>query len=171
MISSFDGKTPRIAADAYVAPGAVIIGDVSIGRQASIWFSTVLRGDINSVSIGDETNIQDGCILHVTGSLPVTVGARVTVGHGAILHACTIGDDCLIGMGAIVLDGAVVESGSMVGAGALVPPGKRVNAGSLVIGSPSWHSRNLSPEDKVRIQESWQNYVEYARRFAREIKS
>ena len=123
MIQTFEGKTPKIDEYAYVAPGVVIIGDVSVGAEASIWFQSVLRGDINSISIGEKTNIQDGCLLHVTKRHPLKIGARVTAGHGAILHGCEIGDDCLIAMGAIVLDGAVVEPGALVGAGARIPPG------------------------------------------------
>ncbi|MBX9686933.1 MAG: gamma carbonic anhydrase family protein [Candidatus Obscuribacterales bacterium] len=171
MIASFEGKKPEIAEGAYIAPGVVMIGEVRIAAEASIWFQSVLRGDINSIEIGEKTNIQDGCLLHVTKRHALKVGARVTVGHGAILHACEIGDDCLIAMGAIVLDGAVVEAGSMVGAGALVPPGMRVKAGSLVLGSPAKFIRELNTEDQARIQAGWQNYIDYSRRFAAEIKS
>lgn len=171
MIATFEGKTPKIAANAYTAPGVVMIGDVTIGAEASIWFQTVLRGDINSISIGEQSNIQDGCLLHVTRRHELKVGARVTVGHGAILHACDIGDDCLIAMGAIVLDGAVVEAGCMVGAGALVPPGMVVKAGSLVLGSPAKFVRQLNADDTARIQQGWQNYIDYAKRFQSEIKS
>jgi gamma-carbonic anhydrase len=171
MIATFEGKTPRVSASAYTAPGSVIVGDVTIEDDASIWFQTVLRGDINSITIGEKSNIQDGCILHVTHELPVVVGARVTVGHGAILHACQVGDDCLLAMGAIILDGAVVESGCMVGAGCLVPPGARVKSGSLVLGSPAKVVRQLKADDMARIEQGWQNYIGYAGRFRQEIKS
>src|SRR5438309_1270589 len=113
MITPFEGKTPIISENAYLAPGVVIIGEVSIEHEASIWFNCVLRGDINSIKIAEQTNIQDGCLLHVTKRNALVVGARVTVGHGAILHACEIGDDSLIAMGAIVLDGAVIEPGCL----------------------------------------------------------
>ncbi len=171
MIATFEGKTPKIAPNAYIAPGVVIIGAVEISPESSIWFQTVIRADINSISIGEKTNIQDGCMLHVSKRHALKIGNRVTVGHGAILHACDIGDDCLIAMGAIVLDGAVVEPGSMVGAGALVPPGMTVKAGSLVLGSPAKFVRQLHADDASRIQQGWQNYIEYAQRFAAEIKS
>jgi carbonic anhydrase/acetyltransferase-like protein (isoleucine patch superfamily) len=171
MIFSFEGKTPALAEDAYVAPGAVIIGDVKIGKQSSVWFQTVLRGDINSITIGEQSNIQDGCLLHVTHSLAVSVGNRVTVGHGVILHGCSIGDDCLIAMGAIILDGAVVEAGSIVGAGSLVPPGAVVKAGGLVLGSPARTVRQLAASDRENIASGWRHYIEYAGRFQQEIKS
>lgn len=169
MITSFEGKKPKISEKAYVAPGVVIIGEVEIGAEASIWFNSVLRADINAIQIGEKTNIQDGCMLHVTKRHALTVGARVTVGHGAILHACSIGDDCLIAMGAIVLDGAVVESDCLVGAGAVVPPGMIVKSGSLVLGSPAKVVRQLTADDKERIHKGWENYIDYSRRFKGEI--
>lgn len=171
MNATFEGKTPKIAESAYIAPGVVIIGEVSIAQEASIWFQSVLRADINSISIGESTNIQDGCLLHVTKRNPLKVGARVTVGHGAILHACDIGDDCLIAMGAIVLDGAVVEAGCLVGAGTVVPPGMIVKAGNLVLGSPAKVIRQLTPADQDRIKQGWENYIDYSARFKAEIKS
>ena len=171
MISAFEGKSPSIAKSAYVAPGVTVIGEVSIAEQASIWFQSVLRGDINSISIGKGTNIQDGCLLHVTRKNALLVGERVTVGHGAIIHACEIGNDCLIAMGAIVLDGAVVEDGCLIGAGALIPPGMVVKAGSLMLGSPAKFVRELNAEDRERIRHGAENYIEYAARFAAEIKS
>lgn len=171
MIKSFEGKEPKIAESAYVAPQTVVIGEVSIGAEASVWFQSVIRADINSISIGEKTNIQDACVLHVTHKHPLTIGARVTVGHGAILHGCQIGDDCLIAMGAIVLDGAVVENGAMVGAGALVPPGMLVKAGSLVLGSPAKFVRELKADDQERIKQGWQNYIDYSKRFKAEIKN
>ncbi len=170
MISPFEGKEPKISKSAYIAPGVVIIGDATISNDASVWFQSVVRADINAISIGEKSNIQDGCLLHVTKKHKLTVGERVTVGHGVILHACDIGDDCLIAMGAIVLDGAVVESGCIVGAGALVPPGMVVKSGSLVLGSPAKVIRHLSDDDKERISHGWQNYVDYANRFRAEIK-
>lgn len=165
MIASFEGKTPQIPENAYLAPGSAVIGDVRLGEKVSVWFQSVLRGDINYIEIGAETNIQDGCLLHVTQVHPLHVGARVTVGHGVILHGCNIGDDCLIAMGAIVLDGAVVETGCLVGAGALIPPGMLVPQGSLVLGSPAKVVREVRPEDKERIAKGWQNYIDYAARF------
>jgi carbonic anhydrase/acetyltransferase-like protein (isoleucine patch superfamily) len=169
MIATFEGKTPKIAKNAYIAPGVVMIGEVSIGAEASVWFQSVLRGDINSITIGEKTNLQDGCMCHVTKRHPLIVGARVTVGHGAILHACTIGDDTLIAMGAIVLDGAVVERGCLIGAGTVVPPGMVVKEGSLMLGSPAKFIRHLSSEDSLRIEQGWQNYIDYAKRFRAEL--
>ena len=165
MISSFEGKSPSISKSAYIAPGTIIVGDVSLGDQVSIWFQTVIRGDINKIEIGAQTNIQDGCLLHVTQTHPLIVGSRVTVGHGVILHGCNVADDSLIAMGAIILDGAVVERGCLVGAGALVPPGMVIPEDSLVLGSPARVVRTVRPEDKERIQKGWQNYVEYSNRF------
>ena len=165
MIASFEGKTPTIPENAYIAPGSVVVGDVRLGEKVSLWFQSVVRADINYIEIGAETNIQDGCLLHVTQAHPLVVGARVTVGHGVILHGCNIGDDCLIAMGAIILDGAVVESGCLIGAGALVPPGMVVPQGSLVLGAPAKVVRAVRPEDKERISKGWQNYIDYSNRF------
>lgn len=170
MISPFEGKTPNISDSSYIAPGVVIIGDVTIEDEASIWFQSVIRGDINSIKIGKQTNIQDGCLLHVTKRNTLTVGSRVTVGHGAILHGCDIGEDCLVAMGAIVLDGAIVEAGCLVGAGAVVPPGMLVKSGSLVLGSPAKVIRQLTPDDKERISHAWMNYIDYAARFKAEVR-
>ncbi len=165
MIASFEGKTPQIPESAYLAPGSTVIGDVRLGERVSLWFQSVVRADINYIEIGAETNIQDGCLLHVTQVHPLIVGDRVTVGHGVILHGCNIGDDCLIAMGSIILDGAVVESGCLVGAGALIPLGMVVPQGSLVLGSPGKVIREVRPEDKERISKGWQNYIDYSVRF------
>src|SRR5512139_2804920 len=117
----YDGKAPRVAASAFLAPGSVVVGDVEIGEGSSVWFGTVVRGDVNHVRIGARTNLQDLTVVHVTsGAHPTVIGDDVTVGHRAVLHGCTVRDRCLVGIGAIVLDGAVVESESMIGAGALV---------------------------------------------------
>lgn len=165
MTFSFEGKRPKIAESSYIAPGVVIIGDVTLLDESSIWFHSVIRADINRIEIGEQTNIQDGCLLHVTLAHPLIVGKRVTVGHGVILHGCTIGDDCLIAMGSIVLDGAIVEPGCLIGAGALVPPGMVVPESSLVLGSPAKVIRTIRPEDRDRIQKGWQNYVDYSARY------
>ncbi len=171
MILSFAGKSPRIAPDAYIAPGVVLIGDLEIESSASVWFQSVLRADINSIYVGEASNIQDACLLHVTRRHECRVGKRVTVGHGAILHGCSIGDDCLIAMGAIVLDGAVIENNCLIGAGTLVPPNMKVKSGSLLLGSPAKVVRELNDEDLERIKQGWQNYVDYAKQFDSEIKS
>ena len=166
MIRAFEGKTPNIAKSAYVATNVTLIGDVNIGDDASIWFQSVLRADINSISIGAKTNIQDGCMLHITKKHPLVVGERVTVGHGAILHGCTIASDCLIAMGTIILDGAVIEERCIIGAGTVVPPGMTIKSGSLALGSPAKVIRELTRDDIERIDQGWRNYIDYARRFA-----
>lgn len=171
MISAFKGRAPRISQSAFVAPDATVIGRVELADESSLWFQTVVRGDINEIRIGTQTNIQDGSLLHVTRRHPVIIGNRVTVGHGVIIHGCDIGDDCLIAMGAIVLDGAVIDPGCIVGAGALIPPDMRVPAGSLVLGSPGKVVRQLTEQDLRRIESGWRNYVEYRREYMEEFKS
>jgi len=170
-IRSFAGVTPTIAENAYIDEAAVVIGDVTIGTDASIWPMVVARGDVQSIAIGDRTNIQDGAILHVTsdnpftlGGVALTIGNDVTVGHGAILHACTIGDFCLIGMGATVLDGANVPDKIMIGAGALVPPGKQLESGYLYVGSPVRQVRALRQAELDYLAFSSRHYVELKNR-------
>ena len=164
-IVSVVGKTPRIPASAFVADGAFVIGDVELGDEASVWFQAVLRGDINRIAIGDRTNIQDGCILHVTNEFSVRVGTDVTVGHRAIVHGCVIGDGSLIGMGAVVLDNVRIGDNSLVGAGAVVLENTVIPSGSLVAGVPARIIRNLTAEEIRRIHDSAAHYVEYARAF------
>ncbi|HEY9871139.1 MAG TPA: gamma carbonic anhydrase family protein [Candidatus Obscuribacterales bacterium] len=162
MLVSYAQKMPEVDASAFVAPTAVLIGRVTVGQRSSIWFNCVLRADINVIEIGTDTNIQDGCLLHVTSQYQCIIGDRVTVGHGAIVHGCRIESDCLIAMGAVVLDGAIVGSGSIVAAGAVVSPGSAIPAGSLVMGVPGKVVRGVSSEDRTRIERGWQNYVQYA---------
>ena len=159
------GILPRIHPSVFVADGAHIIGDVEIARDASIWFHCVLRGDINSIHIGERTNIQDGSILHVTGELPTYIGNDVTVGHRAIVHGCRIEDGSLIGMGAVVLDRALVGRQSLVAAGAVVREGFVVPDGTLVGGVPAKVLRALSDEEKHALLESAAHYVMYAGKF------
>ncbi|MGI6345481.1 MAG: gamma carbonic anhydrase family protein [Bacillota bacterium] len=142
---------PKINPDTFVANNATIIGDVEIGAGCSVWYGAVLRGDMAAIRIGEHSNVQDGCLLHVSKGFPLQLGDHVTVGHGAILHGCTIEDGVLIGMGAIVLDGAVVGQGSIIGAGALVPEGKVIPANSLVVGIPGKVIRQLTPEDAAGL--------------------
>lgn len=165
-LRSFNGVAPRVGEDVLIDPAAVVIGDVEIGNRASIWPGVVIRGDVNSITIGEETNIQDGSVLHVThrsDSNPegyaLRIGKGVTVGHKAVLHGCTIGDLCLIGIGAIIMDGAVIEDRVMVGAGALVPPGKRLESGYLYVGSPARMARALKPEEIAYLSYSKDGYV------------
>jgi len=143
----------------YVHESAVIIGNVTLGRDASVWPTAVLRGDNDSIVIGDETNVQDGTIVHVDPGVPVRVGNRVTIGHRAVIHGCTIEDDCLIGIGAIVLNGAVIGTGSMIGAGAVVPEGMIVPPGSLVLGVPGKVVRQVDDALRARIERGWRAYV------------
>jgi carbonic anhydrase/acetyltransferase-like protein (isoleucine patch superfamily) len=166
VILAYDGKSPRLAADAWVAPGAVVAGDVEIGEGSSIWFQTVVRGDVNHVRIGRRTNIQDHSMIHVTGGKhPTVVGDDVTVGHRVVLHGCTVRDRCLVGIGAIVLDGAVIEEESMVGAGSLVPPGMVVPTGKLVLGAPAKVKRDLTPEERAFFVKTAAHYAGYAARY------
>lgn len=169
VILPYADTAPRLAASAFVAPGAVVAGDVEIGERSSVWFGTVVRGDVNHVRIGARTNIQDQSVVHVTGGKhPTVIGDDVTVGHRAVLHGCRIEDRCLVGIGAIVLDGAVVGPDAMVGAGALVPPGMVVPPGKLVLGAPARVKRDLTPEELAYLRTSAANYAGYAERYRRE---
>jgi len=150
---------PRIDPTAYVAPQAVVLGDVRLAARSSVWPTAVLRGDINYIEIGEGSNIQDGSIVHLAEDLPVRVGRLVTVGHRAILHACTVEDECLIGMGATILDGAVIGRGSIVGAHALVTKGTQVPPGSLVMGTPAKVVRALTPAEIADIRTWADHYV------------
>jgi carbonic anhydrase/acetyltransferase-like protein (isoleucine patch superfamily) len=165
MILTINAYSPQIHSSAFVAANATVIGRVTIGQGASLWFQTVVRGDVNEIAIGANTNIQDGCLLHVTNEHKLIVGECVTVGHGAILHGCTIESTCLISMGAIVLDGAIIGSGSIVAAGAVVSPGSIVPANSLVMGIPGKVIRPVRAQDKALIESGWQNYLNYAKQY------
>lgn len=163
--AAYEGRTPRIAASAFLAEGSVVVGDVEIGEGSSIWFGTVVRGDVNSIRIGARTNVQDLSVVHVTSRThPTVIGDDVTVGHRAVLHGCTVKDRCLVGIGAIVLDGAVVGPDAMVGAGALVPPGMVVPPGTLVLGAPAKVRRELAPEELASLRASAASYAGYAAR-------
>jgi carbonic anhydrase/acetyltransferase-like protein (isoleucine patch superfamily) len=163
LILPFNNIRPRIAASAFIAPGAVIIGDVEIGERANIWFGCVLRGDITGISVGADTNIQDGTVVHVSTNKPATfIGANVTIGHMALIHACRLEDGAFVGMKSCVADGAVVESGAMVAAGAIVPPGKRIPAGELWAGNPARLLRPLREAEKRHNAELPARYVELA---------
>jgi carbonic anhydrase/acetyltransferase-like protein (isoleucine patch superfamily) len=166
VILAYDGKAPRIAPSAYLAPGSVVTGDVEIGEESSVWFQTVIRGDVNVVRIGARTNVQDHSVVHVTSKThPTLVGDDVTIGHRVVLHGCTVKDRCLVGIGAIVLDGAVVGPDAMIGAGALVPPGMVVPPGTLVLGAPAKVKRDLTPDEIAFFRTSAANYAGYAVRY------
>jgi carbonic anhydrase/acetyltransferase-like protein (isoleucine patch superfamily) len=154
-------KGPTLDPTAWIAPGAVVIGDVTLGARASVWYQAVLRGDTDPISVGDDSNLQDGVVVHVDEGQPARIGARVTVGHAAIVHGCTIEDECLIGMGAIVLNGARVGTGSIVAAGALVTEGMQVPPGSVVMGMPGKVRREATAEDRARIQRHADSYIMY----------
>lgn len=166
MIRSFENKVPQIADSTYVDETALVSGEVSIGEDSSVWPMSVLRGDVNSITIGARTNVQDNSVLHVThdgpytpGGVALVVGDEVTVGHRVILHACTVGNRCLIGMGAIVMDEAVLEDEVFIAAGALVPPGKRLRGGYLYRGSPAVEARPLTQKEREHLLYSAQHYV------------
>lgn len=160
MLEAFDGKRPQIAPDAFVHSSAVVIGEVIVGSQSSVWPNVTLRGDDGAIIIGEKTSIQDGTTIHCTeGWSKTVIGPRVTVGHNVILHGCTVGEDCLIGMGSIILDNAVIEPGAFIAAGTLVPPGKVVPAGMMVRGAPFSVVRPCSDKDSAQISFSWQEYV------------
>lgn len=147
----------------YIHPSAIVIGNVTLGRDTSVWPTAVLRGDIDAIVIGDETNVQDGVVIHVDYGVPVHVGHRVTIGHRAVIHGCTIEDDCLIGIGAIILNRAVIGTGSVIGAGAVVREDMHVPSGSLVLGVPGKIVRPVDEAMRERILRGAQTYVERAR--------
>lgn len=161
-----EGVSPRISPQAFIAPGAAVIGDVEIGADTGIWFGCVVRGDVNSIRIGERTNVQDGTVIHVTrGTGPTVIGSGVTIGHSVLLHACTLEDNCFVGMRATIMDGAVVESGGMLAAGGLLTPGKRIPKGQLWAGSPAKYFRDLTAEDMAFFPVSAENYVKHAREY------
>ena len=170
-IRSFEDYTPEIAESAFVDDSAVVTGNVVIGADSSVWPMCSISGDIQSIRIGERTNIQDGSILHVThdsefapGGNALSIGNDVTVGHNAVVHACTVEDLCLIGMGSVILDGAIVRKGAMVGAGSLVSPGKEIEGGYLWLGSPAKRVRELTEKEKAFLQYSSSHYVDLKNR-------
>lgn len=165
-IRAFNGITPKIGKTTYVDSSSVLVGDIEIGEDSSIWPLVAARGDVNYMRIGDRTNIQDGSVLHLTrqydanpDGFPLVIGDDVTVGHKCMLHGCTIGNRVLVGMGAIVMDGAVVEDDVFIGGGTLVPPGKRLESGYLYVGNPMKQARPLKEAELAFLKASAQNYV------------
>jgi carbonic anhydrase/acetyltransferase-like protein (isoleucine patch superfamily) len=154
QLEHFLRKQPRLGKGVYIARGACVLGDVTLGDFSSVWYNAVLRGDINRIVVGHHTNIQDNAVLHLADDFPCLVGSYVTVGHSAVVHACTVGDEVLVGMGAIILDGAVVGKQSIIGAGALVTQGSKIPAGSLVLGSPAKVVRALTRKERAGLK-SW----------------
>ncbi|MEM7489482.1 MAG: gamma carbonic anhydrase family protein [Pseudomonadota bacterium] len=165
MIYALDGTAPNVAADAWVAPDANVIGNVTLATEASVWFGATLRGDNEPIVIGAGTNVQEACIVHTDLGFPCTVGRDVTVGHRVTLHGCTIGDGALIGMGATVLNGAVIGAGCLIGAGALITEGKEIPAGSLVMGAPGKVVRVLDDGARAALLDSAAGYRANAARF------
>ena len=170
MIRTFEGSTPVIAPSTFIDEAAVVIGNVTIGEDSSVWPMVVIRGDVNTIAIGNRTSIQDGSVLHVNhddehnpGGDPLTIGSNVTVGHKVMLHGCTIEDRCLIGMSSTILDKAVVESNTIIGAGSLVSPGKVLEGGYLYVGTPARQVRKLTDDELA--------YLDYAADFYAQLKS
>jgi len=168
---SIDDIAPTLAEGAWAAPSADLIGDVRLGRRASVWFGAVIRADNTPIVIGEESNFQDGAIGHSDPGAPLTIGDRVTVGHQAILHGCTVADDCLIGMGAKILNGAVIGPECLVGAGALVTEGKIFEAGMLIVGTPARAIRALTDAEKAGLRFSAAHYAEKSARYAASLRS
>ncbi|VUD64190.1 Carnitine operon protein CaiE [Thalassocella blandensis] len=176
-IRPFNGLLPKLANAVFVDPAAVVIGDVSLADDVSVWPCAVIRGDMHKITIGARTSVQDNAVLHIThasdfnpGGWPLTIGEDVTIGHGACLHGCTIGNRVLIGIGATVLDGAVVEDEVVIGAGTLVPPGKRLEGGFLYVGAPAKQARPLKDSERKFFQYSAQNYVKLKNQYLQEAE-
>lgn len=166
IILPFNGIMPSIHPDAWVAPGATVIGDVHIGAESSVWFGCVIRGDVNHIRIGERTNIQDNTVIHVTRKTnPTIIGSGITIGHAAMLHGCTLEDDCFIGMKSCIMDGATVQSGAMVAACANITPGKIIESGQLWAGNPAKYFRDLKEEEAQFIGISARNYIEDAKTY------
>ena len=161
-ISSVSGRTPEISDSAWLAPNATVVGGVTIADHASVFYGAVLRADVETIHIGEGTNLQDNVTMHSDAGIPARLGARISVGHGAILHGCTVEDDCLIGMGATVLNGAVIGAGSLVAAGAVVLEGTIVPPGSLVAGVPGKVRRELTADEQAGIRSNAAHYLEIA---------
>ena len=155
-------RTPVLGQSVYLAAGAVVVGDVTLGDHSSVWYNAVLRGDINRIALGHHTNVQDNAVIHLAKTLPCLVGNYVTIGHGAIVHACTVGDEVLIGMGATVLDEAVIGAHCLIGANALVTQRTHIPAGSLVLGAPAKVVRPLTPEERAGLRASAEEYAHNA---------
>lgn len=164
IIKSLRGNTPDIHESCFIAENAVVVGEVSIGKECSIWFNTVIRGDVNFIQIGDKVNIQDGVVIHATYKVsPTIIGNNVSIGHNAIVHGCTVHDNVLIGMGAIVMDDCIIESNSIIAAGAVVSKNTIVESGSIYAGIPAKKIRDVSPElTKGEIERIANNYVMYS---------
>jgi carbonic anhydrase/acetyltransferase-like protein (isoleucine patch superfamily) len=157
--------TPDLGTGVYIAPGAQVVGRAVFAPHVSIWHNCVVRADVNFIRIGENTNVQDLSMLHVTEKDGLTIGKNVSIGHSVVMHGCTIGDSCLIGMGAIILDGAIIGANSVVAAGTLVPPGKSFPPGSMIMGRPAQVTRPLTPEELQRYGNHYKSYVNYKNQY------
>jgi len=167
MIKPFDSIHPKIHETAFIADDAIVIGDVEIGEDASVWFGSIIRGDVNFIRIGARTNIQDATVIHVSSKTHSTVlEENITVGHRVVLHGCHVETGCLIGIGAILMDGVRVGANSLVAAGSLLTPGTQIPPGSLVMGSPAKVKRELTEDELAYLDRSWRNYVELKKYYA-----
>lgn len=172
VLLPYKGILPTIGESVFIAPTARAIGDVHIGKNSSLWFGVTVRGDVNHIRIGEDTNIQDHTMVHVTRvTHPTVIGSRVTIGHSVTLHGCTLEDECFVGMAACIMDGAVIESGAMVAAGALVTPGKRVKTGEIWAGNPAKFMRPMTDKEKAHLIVSANNYVRLSHEYLQENPS
>ncbi|HVN49337.1 MAG TPA: gamma carbonic anhydrase family protein [Bacteroidota bacterium] len=162
---AYNGISPKLHPSVHVAEGATLVGNVEIGEQSSVWFHAVVRGDVNNITIGMRTNVQDNAVLHVTETFPLRIGNGITIGHNAVLHGCTIEDGCLIGMGSLILDGAIVKRGAMVAAGAVILEGMIVPEGVLAAGVPANIKRPLTDKEKLFLIQAADNYVGYVEQY------
>ena len=160
QLDTFLRKKPKIGKNVYIAKNATVIGDVTLGAHASVWYGAVLRGDINRIVVGHHTNVQDNAVLHLADNYPCILGNWVTVGHSAIVHACKVGDEVLVGMGAVILDGAIIGKQSLIGAKALVTQGTKIPPGSLVLGAPAKVVRKLTAEERAGLKWWAEKYVD-----------
>jgi len=160
QLDQFLRRQPKLGRGVFIAKTATVVGDVTLGAHASVWYGAVLRGDINRIAVGHHSNIQDNAVLHLADDFPCLLGNWVTVGHSAVVHACQVGDECLIGMGAVILDGAVIGKQSIIGAKALVTQGTKIPPGSLVLGAPGKVVRKLSAEERAGLKWWAQKYVD-----------
>ena len=169
MVRSFQSLQPKISPTAFIAADAIVIGDVEIGEEASVWFGSILRGDVNHIRIGDRTNIQDACVIHVSSKdHPTVLEHEITVGHRVTLHGCYVESGSLIGIGSILLDGSRIGTNSLVAAGSLITPGTVIPPGSLVMGAPAKVKRQLTADELDNLSRSWRNYVELSRLYISE---
>jgi carbonic anhydrase/acetyltransferase-like protein (isoleucine patch superfamily) len=171
MIRKYRDKAPQVAATAYVDPAANVIGQVTIGERSSVWPTTTLRGDIATITVGEETNIQDASVVHTDEGFPAVIGNRVTVGHAAVIHGCILEDDCLIGIGSIVLTGARVGRGAVVAAGTLVPEGMQVPADTVVMGTPAKPRRAVTEEERVRFRHGVAGYMKRGQQYLEQSRT